>query len=152
MRRVKFLGGKDVPLLPYDVDTTWSRTHLASLTQALILVGGYWTDAYTGLTPPTDGRDAVLLRVWIPEGCESRFKAISGCEIAPPPTVYVGTRRATCKCCGRVFHPDSDDDPEDTVRTPGAFVDVCSEFCAGRLVGRNDAIASIASLDQGAKP
>jgi hypothetical protein len=73
-----------------------SKPALYKLTYALIMVHGYFTDAFTlgeRYTPEQNARNSAHFRIFLPEGSEARFTELSGLSVSTPPRVQVGLGR-----------------------------------------------------------
>jgi hypothetical protein len=143
MSVTRWNGTRDVAVGPYDLSVRGSDLGLARLVRSLARVGGWFTDVY-GLTT---ARGSAHFRVWLPEGTEYAVAEECKAEHARAPACIAlndcRDRFLICAVCTKNYNARLTDDERSgegrlAVHDPASAPDVCSQFCAGRLVGRSD--------------
>jgi hypothetical protein len=69
-----------------------SKPALYRFTYALIQLHGHFSDAHTlgrQYTPQQNARNTAWFRIWLPEGKEEAFTAMTGMKLKKPPVVDV---------------------------------------------------------------
>lgn len=77
--------------LPWDAECDATKVGMERFLRALVCTGSHFTDSHSLAPVLCPSRITVFFRVWIPEGQEQTFLALSrGDELKPPPRVSVG--------------------------------------------------------------